>query len=30
MGRAASRYMTLETITALGDDHLVGLPDMAA
>ena len=25
-----ARYMTLETITALGDDPLVGLPDMAA
>lgn len=25
-----ARYMTLETITALGDDPLVGLPDMTA
>lgn len=25
-----ARYMTLETITALGDDPLIGLPDMAA
>jgi len=25
-----ARYMTLETITALRDDPLVGLPDMAA
>lgn len=25
-----ARYMTLETITALGDDPLVGLPDTAA